>query len=146
LIENVAMADGASSVYPDRDGFLIQGGTAANPNVLVKNVAGDSDKGNGRNGFTLVGAGNGTASPIELEQNTAQGNKADGFAFKNGSSNGTGWQLKNNISGGSSGQKNGGCAYSSPSGITNYNATGNKANNVLVPGALNSVFPTGCIN
>ena len=130
LTENTAYANG-------RDGFDIAGGMAAYPNVLLKNVGGDDGKGNGRNGFSLANVGNGTGNPIELEQNTAQGNVADGINVA-----GAGWQLKNNSSGGSSGQKNGGCAFKVVAG--NFNAQGNKANNNLIPGALNSAFPSGC--
>ena len=132
LTQNTAYSNG-------RDGFDIAGGTVASPNVLVQNTSGDVGKGNGRNGFTLADKGNGTANPIELVQNTAQGNTKDGINVS-----GTGWQLQNNVSGGSSGQKNGNCAYNVVAG--NFNATGNKANNNLIPGALNSAFPTGCTN
>ncbi len=130
LTENKAWANGG-------DGVEVSGGTSAKPNRLLKNVAGDSNKGNGGNGFLLSGIGNGNSVPIELEQNTAKKNTLDGIRV-----NGTGWQLKNNISGGSASEDNGDCEFRVIAG--NFNATGNKANNTTIAGASGSAFPTGC--
>ncbi len=96
-------------------------------------------KGNAGNGILVSGPGNGTANPIELEQNTAKANGLVGIQFT-----GSGHQLKNNVSGGTgSGETNVGCEFLAASG--NVNATGNKANGVTVAGSNGSAFPTSCI-
>jgi parallel beta-helix repeat protein len=134
LTENDSFANGfnANGTVNGGDGFDISGGTAAKPNVLVKNNAGKNGAGNGGNGFLLAGAGNGTASPvvIELDQNTAASNTNDGFK-----ATGTGWQFSNNSS-----DSNGHWEFEVVTG--NFNATGNKANGGAIAGAMNSAFPT----
>jgi hypothetical protein len=120
------------------DGIDIAGGTAAKPNKLIKNVCGDGDKGNGANGILVAGLGNGTSSPIELDQNTTQANVNDGIKIT-----GTGHQLKNNVSGGSGSDNNGDCEFNVVAG--NFNATGNKANGVTVlPNTNGAAFPNLC--
>ena len=117
------------------------GGTGAKPNVLLKNVAGDKNKGSMGNGIMVGGAGNGNPNPIELEQNTAKANKNNGIQV-----DGTGHQLKNNVSGGSgaypAGEDNGKCEFQTSA--SNYNATGNNANGTTISGSSGSAFPTGC--
>ena len=124
------------------DGINISGGTSAKPNLITKNKVGDKGKGNLGNGIVVAGVGNGTASPNEIEENTVKGNKGIGISVT-----GSGHQLKDNTSGGTSaqssgGDKNGGCAFSVATG--NLNATGNKANGTSIVGAMNSAFPTAC--
>lgn len=50
---------------------------------------------------------------------------------------------KKNLSGGTPSQNNGDCEFEVVDG--NINDGENKANNVSVPGAVGSTFPTGCI-
>ncbi len=47
--ENDAYANGG-------DGINVSGGTSASPNILLKNQAGDRDKGNLKNGIVVAGA------------------------------------------------------------------------------------------
>ena len=121
------------------DGFDVRAGTSASPNILKKNVAGDSGKGNGGNGFLINGSGNGKPDPIELEENTARGNVLNGFQIT-----GTGYELKKNVSGGSASQNNGDCEFLAVAG--NFNAKDNKANNATVnPNTDGAAFPTTCV-
>jgi parallel beta-helix repeat protein len=128
------------------DGIDVWGGTSSKPNVISKNDVGDRGKGNLCNGILVGGfgadAGNGTAAPVEIDSNTVMSNKLNGIKVGT-----AGHQLGNNTSGGagsyaSGGQANGQCAFSVV--IGNFNATGNKANNVDIAGAMDSDFPTGC--
>jgi hypothetical protein len=120
------------------DGIDVSGGTAAKPNIVVKNDAGDRNKGNAGNGIVVAGVGNGTGSPIEIDSNTVKQNGLVGIKVT-----GTGHQLKNNESGGSGDQNNGGCEFNVGAG--NFNATGNKANGTTVtPNTNNAAFPAGC--
>jgi hypothetical protein len=131
LTENRVFASGG-------DGIDVAGGTAASPNVLKKNVAGDRDKGNAGNGIALAGTGNNGSNPVELEENTAKANGLNGFLVT-----GSGHQLKKNTSGDSSASyTNGDCEYLVAAG--NFNATGNKANGATIAGANGSPFPTTC--
>ncbi len=121
------------------DGIDVVASTGS-PNILKKNVVGDrSGKGNGGNGISVAGPGNGTATPIEIEENTLKANGLTGILIT-----GTGHQLKNNVSGGTgTGETNLGCEFSVAAG--NFNATGNKANGTTVAGSNGSAFPTSCI-
>ena len=119
------------------DGINVAGGTSAKPNVIFKNAAGDRGKGNGGHGITVAGTGNGTGSPAEIELNTAKANGGHGVRVT-----GTGHELKDNASGGGSGDDNGKCEFSVVSG--NVNAAGNTANGVAIAGASGSAFPTAC--
>jgi hypothetical protein len=121
------------------DGIEVSGGTADSPNVLKRNKSGDKTKGNGGNGILVAGTGNGTANPIEIDENTVKSNGLVGVQVT-----GAGHQLKKNTSGGSaSGETNIGCEYLAATG--NFNATGNKANGTTVAGSNNSPFPTSCV-
>src|SRR5205085_1134658 len=106
---------------------------------LKLNVAGGSNRGNQGTGIVLGGTGNGNASPVELEANTAQSNASGGITVT-----GTGHQLKDNVSGGFLNLDNTGCNYNVASG--NFNATGNKAKFFVVPGASGAPFPAVCIH
>jgi hypothetical protein len=138
--------EGAANVVQENDAFANGGdgievtATGGSPNIIRKNVSGDrSGKGNAGNGILVSGPGNGTANPIELEQNTVRGNGLSGVRIV-----GAGHQLKNNVSGGtSSGEPNAGCEFEVSAG--NTNATGNKANGATVSGQNGSAFPTGCV-
>mgnify|MGYP001039312812 CR=1 FL=1 len=133
LQENDAFANGG-------DGIHVSGGIDTNPNVLKKNRAGDRGKGNGGNGVWVDGAGDGKNGKVEIEENKAKSNVQTGIKVT-----GTGHQLKKNESGGSSSaDKNGLCAFEVVAG--NFNATGNKRNNVTISGSNGSAFPTGCLN
>lgn len=129
-----------NDVFANRgDGIDVSGGTAAKPNIVVKNDAGDRGKGNAGNGIVVAGLGNGTGSPIEIDSNTVKQNGLIGIKVT-----GTGCQLKNNESGGSGDQNNGGCEFNVVAG--NFNATGNKANGTTVtPNTNNAAFPTACL-
>jgi hypothetical protein len=126
------------------DGIDLAGGTAAAPNVISNNNVGDRGKGNLGNGI-IVGnaadAGNGISSPVEIDSNTVRANKLAGIRVAT-----AGHQLRNNVSGGTgaypSGQDNGNCEYLVVTG--NFNTGGNYANGTLIPGAVNSAFPTTC--
>src|SRR5262249_41162158 len=87
------------------DGIDVSGGTAASPNVVKNNDVGDRNKGNQGNGILYAGTGN-AASPVEIENNTVKANLLAGIKVT-----GTACQLKNNVSGGSGDQSNGGCEY-----------------------------------
>lgn len=138
--------EGAGNLVSEVDAFANGGdgievvAAAGTPNIVKKGVAGDkSGKGNAGNGILVSGPGNGTANPIELEQNTVKANGLVGIRIT-----GSGHQLKNNVSGGTgSGETNVGCEFQAASG--NVNATGNKANGVTVAGSNGSAFPTSCI-
>jgi hypothetical protein len=138
--------EGAGNLVSEVDAFANGGdgieivAAAGAANIVKKAVSGDkSGKGNTGNGVLVSGPGNGTASPIELEQNTVKGNGLVGIYLT-----GSGHQLKNNQSGGTgSGETNVGCEFLAVSG--NVNATGNKANGVTVSGSNGSPFPTSCI-
>jgi hypothetical protein len=123
------------------DGIDVSGGTAANPNVITNNTVGSGGKGNFGNGIVVTGTGTGTTNPIEINGNTTRSNGLAGIAI-----NGTQMQLANNVSGGSGaypgGQNNRKCEFLV--GANNYNAGGNTAIGVLIPGAVNSAFPTTC--
>jgi len=124
-----------SSFANKSDGIEVAGSL----NTLLKNVAGDSNKGNEGNGFLINGSGNGTPNPVELEQNTARKNTLNGFKIT-----GTGYELKSNVSGGTSGQDNGKCEFAVVGG--NFNSKDNKANNVTVtPNTDGAAFPTACL-
>jgi hypothetical protein len=128
LTENDSFANGG-------DGFDISGGTAAAPNVLLKNNAGKKGAGNMGNGFRVAGVGNGKTNPVELDQNTAKANKLNGFYVT-----GTAMQLSKNISGGKKDDDNGDWEFLVAAG--NWNMSGNKANDKTVAGSSGSVFPT----
>ena len=104
-----------------------------NTNQLLKIDAGDIGKGNSGDGFNVSGNNN------VLTENTARSNTLDGIRIISG----TGNALKKNLSGGTASQNNGDCEFEVVAG--NINKGENKANNVTVPGAVNSPFPTGCI-
>ena len=118
------------------DGFDISGGTAAKPNVLVKNNAGKSGAGNGGNGFLIAGLGNSKAAPTELDQNTAKGNVLNGFYVT-----GSGFDISKNTSGGNSGDNNGDWEFLVAAG--NWNLGGNKYGSTTLGGSTPSAFPTG---
>ena len=124
------------------DGIEVTGGHAARLNVIKKNTVGDNAKGNAGSGIHVRDdSGNGTPIAIEIEQNTVRSNGLNGILVAAGA---TGHELKGNVSGDTSPERNnGGCAYLVAAG--NLNATGNKANGVTVPGADGSAFPTTCI-
>ena len=103
---------------------------AASPNKLITNTAGSSGKGNGANGILVVGSGNGSGNPIELDGNTTKGNTLNGIKVTGGGTLATGHQLKNNISGGSGGDDNG--DYEFVIGANNVDSGGNKANGVAI--------------
>ena len=127
ISENDAFANGG-------DGFDVAGGTAASPNVLKKNTAGDTgDKANLGNGFRVAGTGSGTSNPIELEENVAEGNSLVGFLVT-----GTGHELKKN-----EGTNNGGFEFDVAAG--NFNAEENEANGNTIAGNDGDPFPTGGI-
>jgi hypothetical protein len=114
------------------DGFDVSGGTAALPNVLVKNESGTNVANNG-NGFLIAGAGSGKSNPVELAENEAAKNKMNGFRVT-----GTGHELgKNKASG------NVLCEYSLVAG--NFNSKDNKKNGTTVlPNTDGAAFPTTC--
>jgi hypothetical protein len=130
LLGNSAHANGG-------DGISVSGGSAGSPNVLKLNLAGAAQKGNGGNGIVVAGNGNGAGAPIEIEQNTTQGNTRAGIKVT-----GSGHQLKNNVSGGFGTKNNSSCEYDVAAG--NINATGNKSGLKSIPGSNASAFPTGC--
>jgi PKD repeat protein len=130
IIENNVFANVGSGIH-----VIATSGT---PNVIRKNQAGDRNKGNGAHGIIVAGPGNGTATPIEIDENTTRSNTQVGIKVT-----GSGHQLKNNVSGGSGDQNNGQCEFDVASG--NFNATGNTANGTSVPGSNGSPFPTGCV-
>jgi hypothetical protein len=121
------------------DGIETRGGAAGAPNILKKNKLGDRNKGN--LGFGVLAeaddAGNGGASPIELEENTLKANGLGGVRIF-----GIGHQLKKNVSGGAAADDNVGCEFDVAAG--NVNATGNKANGTTIAGSNGTPFPTGC--
>jgi hypothetical protein len=104
-----------------------------NNNQLLKIDAGDIGKGNGGDGLNVSGNNN------VFTENKARSNTLDGIRIFSG----TGNALKKNLSGGTASQNNGDCEFEVVAG--NINKGENKANNVTVPGAVNSPFPTGCI-
>ena len=64
--ENQVHANGA-------DGINIMGGTAARPNVIRLNAAGDKSRGNAGNGIHVLGdVGNGAPNALEIEKNTVR--------------------------------------------------------------------------
>jgi parallel beta-helix repeat protein len=128
--------EGSNNVATDTDVFSntshgVQ--VIGNSNHLLKIDAGDIGKGNGGDGFNVSGNSN------VLTENKARSNTHDGIRIFSG----TGNTLKKNLSGGTASQNNGDCEFEVVAG--NINKGENKANNVLVPGAVNSPFPTGCI-
>ena len=58
------------------DGIDVNGGTVASPNVVKKNDVGDRNKGNQGNGILVGGLGNGALNPVEIDENTSQGQRA----------------------------------------------------------------------
>jgi parallel beta helix pectate lyase-like protein len=124
------------------DGIEVTGGTAASPNVIKLNAAGDKARGNGGNGIHVHDdVGNGTPNAVEVERNTVRSNALNGIFIAAGA---TGHELKGNVSGDTSPElNNGDCEFLVADG--NLNATGNKANGVTIPGADGSTFPTSCI-
>jgi hypothetical protein len=134
LQENQVFANGGH-------GIDISGGTAADPNVIRRNSVGDRGKGNAGHGiFVHDSAGNGLANPLEIEQNTTRSNGLHGMFIADTA---TGHELKGNVSGGSSDLDNRGCEFLVAAG--NWNATGNKANGITIPGRDGDPFPTGCL-
>jgi hypothetical protein len=133
--ENKVYANGA-------DGINVTGGTAARPNVIRQNTAGDKLRGNAGNGIHVLGdVGNGAPNALEIEKNTVRANALNGILIAAGA---TGHELKGNISGDTSPELNNGeCEFLVAAG--NLNATGNKANGVTISGADGSAFPTTCI-
>jgi hypothetical protein len=121
---------------------MVTGGTAASPNLIRQNVAGDKLRGNGGNGIHVLGdIGNGAPNALEIEKNTVRANGLNGIVIAAGA---TGHELKGNVSGDTSPElNNGDCEFLVAAG--NLNATGNKANGVTIPGADGSAFPTTCI-
>jgi hypothetical protein len=117
-------------------GILVGGGTAASPNLVRKNVAGEPGRGNLGNGILLNGTGAGAAGPIDILGNVTQSNALIGLGVS-----GSGHRLKDNVSGGS-GAANFICQYAVASG--NFNATGNKVGTTTIAGAGGSPFPNGC--
>lgn len=84
-------------------------------------------------------SGNGPKAPIEIDGNIVKANEGDGIRVLVGK----GHQLKDNESGGAAKEDdNAGCEFLVDDG--NINATGNKANDVLIPGANGTEFPRGC--
>jgi hypothetical protein len=138
--------EGAGNLLQENDAFANGGDgievvtTGSSPNVVKKNVSGDrSGKGNFGYGIYISGPGNGSASPLEVEQNTVKANGLAGIKIA-----GAGHQLKNNISGGTgSGETNVGCEFDAAPG--NINATGNKSDGIAVAGQNGSAFPVGCV-
>ena len=118
------------------DGFDVSGGTAASPNRLYQNLAGSSGKGNGGDGIRISSDIGNTAGVIELESNTTKGNTLAGIKVL-----GSAHQLKNNLSGGSGGDDNGGLEFQVVAG--NIDSGGNKANGVAVSGAFPWAKGTG---
>jgi Right handed beta helix region len=133
--ENKVYANGA-------DGIVVTGGTAASPNVIRQNVAGDKSRGNAGNGIHVSGdVGNGAPNALEIEKNAVRANGLNGILIAPGA---TGHELKGNVSGDTSPElNNGDCEFLVAAG--NLNATGNKANGVTISGADGSAFPTTCI-
>ena len=133
--ENKVYASGA-------DGIMVTGGTAASPNIIRQNVAGDKLRGNGGNGIHILGdIGNGAPNALEIEKNTVRANTLNGILVAAGA---TGHELKGNVGGDTSPElNNGDCEFLVAAG--NLNATGNKANGVTIPGADGTAFPTTCI-
>ncbi len=99
-------------------------------------------RGNGGHGiFVHDSSGNGLANPLEIEQNTTRSNGLHGI-FIAGTA--TGHELKGNVSGGTGDLDNGDCEFLSVA-AGNWNATGNKANGITIPGRDGDPFPTGCL-
>ena len=120
------------------DGIEVSGGTAAGPNLLLKNSVGDRGKGNVRNGIYIHDdSGSGISDPVELDSNVLRSNGENGILIAGA---GAGHELKKNSSGGSGDTANGRCAFSVAAG--NFNATGNSANGVGVSGADGTPFPS----
>ncbi len=62
------------------NGIEVTGGTAAGPNVITGNKVGDRGKGNGDHGILIQhDQGNGTADPVELEDNVVRANGGKGI-------------------------------------------------------------------
>ena len=118
-------------------GIDVTGGVASRPVVVRKNRVGDRDRGNRGDGIVVVGTGNGSGGPVEIDENDVASNLGDGVRVT-----GTGHQLRDNISGGGGDLDNGGCEFAVSSG--NLDAGGNRINGVSVDGAGGS-FPTGCL-
>jgi hypothetical protein len=133
--ENQVHANGA-------DGINVTGGTAAMPNVIRQNAAGDKSRGNAGNGIHVLGdVGNGAPNALEIEKNSVRANGLNGILIAAGA---TGHELKGNVSGDTSPElNNGDCEFLVAAG--NLNATGNKANGVTISGADGTAFPTTCI-
>lgn len=123
------------------DGIAVTGGTAAAPNVIAENLAGDRSKDNGGHGiFVFADVGSGNGGTIEIDKNTVRDNALDGIHL---AASATGHDLRNNVSGGTAAQSNEGCEFNVAPG--NFNRSGNKANATTVAGAMGSPFPTGCL-
>lgn len=134
LAENRVYANGG-------DGIVVSGGNAANPNIIRKNLVGEKARGNGGNGIVFhTGVGNGRADPVELEQNTVRANGLNGILLADTA---TGHELKGNNNGGKTDFDNRDCEFLVAVG--NINATGNKANELTIPGRDGDPFPTGCL-
>jgi hypothetical protein len=132
--ENKVYASGA-------DGIEVTGGTAASPSVIRQNAVGDKARGNAGHGIRVRDdAGNGLPNALEIERNTVRSNALNGILVEAGA---TGHELKGNVAGGGGELDNRGCGYLVAPG--NFNATGNKANGVTIPGVDGSPFPTACI-
>jgi hypothetical protein len=121
------------------DGLDVSGGTSSGVNTVVKNKAGDRNKGNGGDGLRIGGTGNGASNPVEIDENTVKSNGLIGVHVT-----GSGHQLRKNVSGGTAtGENNAGCEFMAAAG--NINTTGNKANGTTVAGSNGSAFPTTCV-
>jgi hypothetical protein len=129
LIGNSNLMTDTTIEYNRSHGIL----AAGDSNRFLKMQIGDvSGRGNLGDGLNLSGSSN------VIQENTARTNTLDGIHIVSGTGNG----LKKNLSGGTSAQNNLDCEYNVVAG--NINNGENKSNDVTVPGAVGSPFPTGC--
>jgi hypothetical protein len=134
LERNTVMANGG-------DGIEVSGGTAANPNVLLRNLIGGYDEGNGGLGILMHNdTGNGGANPVEIDANTVRNNGEGGIFL---AVTAIGHEFRRNFVGGTSIQDNQGCEFDVAEG--NLNATKNTANRKVIAGRDGTPFPTGCL-
>jgi hypothetical protein len=85
-------------------------------------------------GILVTGNGNGTADPVELNENTVEQNGLDGIRI-----DGVGHELHRNTCDG-----NVGCEFAVVAG--SFDAKDNRANGAIVPPNSNGQpFPTGCV-
>jgi hypothetical protein len=132
---NLIESNGA--FHNSASGISVSGGTGGSPNIVKNNVAGGPNRGNWGSGLVIGGSGQGAAGVVDIIGNIARSNAVNGFTVT-----GTGHRLKDNDSGGAGSSINLACQYKVAAG--NFNATGNKRNGLLIPGANGSLFPTGC--